>query len=174
MIIAAGASASLVWWAWLGWPSLSAWVGVERVYIWSLAVESIRANPITGVGLGAFRMLAGAAPQEGIAQPFFVVHAHNVFLQVALDVGVPGLVAYLALLGVATHMTYQVLRHDSEPYVRALCLGLWTNLAAIHIFGLADAIALGTKVGIFLWWNVGLIAAIHGVARRRWVSELPR
>ena len=100
MIIAAGASASLVWWAWLGWPSLSAWVGVERVYIWSLAVESIQANPTTGVGLGAFRMLAGPALQEGIAQPFLVVHAHNVFLQVALDVGVPGLIAYLALLGV--------------------------------------------------------------------------
>jgi putative inorganic carbon (HCO3(-)) transporter len=175
LLCAFGAVSGLAARVWLGPWSLARVLGPERPFIWSLAARDIRAHPITGVGLGAFRMVAGSAPEVGVVKPFFVAHAHNIFIQVALDVGIPGLVAYLALLGLATHMMYQVLRHDTDSNEKALCLGLWANLAAIHVFGLADAIALGTKVGIFLWWNLGLIAALYGVARRRWapVSRRP-
>jgi putative inorganic carbon (HCO3(-)) transporter len=50
-----------------------------------------------------------------ILYPFFTVppdtdiaHAHNIFLQTALDLGIPGLVAYLALLGSALVVCWQV------------------------------------------------------------------
>ncbi|MCR4341956.1 MAG: O-antigen ligase family protein [Gemmatimonadaceae bacterium] len=167
---ALGAAAALAAFLWLGPWSFSTIVGFERPYIWSLAVNAIRAHPIAGVGLGAFRIAsAGPAPDFGVDEVFFVAHAHNIFLQVALDVGIPGLLAYVALLGLATRMMYQILRRDSDGHKKALCLGLWANLVAIHVFGLADAIALGTKVGVFFWWSLGLIAALHDVARRRWV-----
>lgn len=169
---AIGTAAGLAAFLWLGPWSLSTILGPERPYIWSLATAAIRAHPIAGVGLGAFRIAeAGPAPEFGVDQVFFAAHAHNIFLQVALDVGLPGLLAYVALLGLATRMMYQVLCRDSDGHQKALCLGLWANLAAVHIFGLADALALGTKVGIFFWWNLGLIAALHHVVQRRWAAE---
>ncbi len=168
LLCALGATTGLIGWNWFGPWSLSKILGPERPFVWSLAVNAIQAHPTAGVGLGGFRVIAGPALEAGITEPTFFAHAHNVFLQVALDVGIPGLVAYLALLGLATYMTQQVLRRDCDSHEKAVCVGLWGNLVAIHIFGLADAIALGTKVGVYVWWNLGLIAALHNSARPRW------
>jgi putative inorganic carbon (HCO3(-)) transporter len=81
----------------------------DRVEIWSRALYAIQDFPFTGCGLGAFRRVVP------ILYPFFTVppdtdiaHAHNIFLQTALDLGIPGLVAYLALLGSALVVCWQV------------------------------------------------------------------
>jgi putative inorganic carbon (HCO3(-)) transporter len=84
-----------------------------------------------------------------------------VFLQTALDVGLPGLIAYLALLLVATALCWRLYRHGGKVEA-SLAVGLWASLAATHLFGLTDAIALGAKVGVFLWWNLALIGALGG------------
>ena len=162
----------LLGWMWWSPANTLRALGFGRLTAWSIAIEAIREHPISGVGLGAFRGLAPAL-QVNVPEPILPLpHAHNVFLQAALDVGLPGLAAYLALLGAATYMTWQVLRHDEDREERALCLGLWAGLVAIHVFGLVDAIALGAKVGIFLWWNLGVIAALHHVAAARWKRRL--
>jgi putative inorganic carbon (HCO3(-)) transporter len=161
------AAVALAGWLSFGSAGLSTMVGGHRTTLWALALESIQTHPLGGVGLGAFRVVVADAmrevPQgERIGAP----HAHNVFLQVALDTGFFGLVAYIALLIVATHMTHRILGRDGPASERALCLGLWSSLVAVHVFGLGDAIALGAKVGIFFWWNLGLIAALHNLSYR--------
>jgi len=99
-------------------------------------------------------------PLTRVARDVDIAHAHNVFLQTALDVGIPGLIAYVALLIVATLMCWQTYR-DGDPLAQRIALGLWGNLVAIHLFGLTDAVALGAKIGLFLWWSLGMIAALH-------------
>lgn len=89
-----------------------------------------------------------------------------IFLHVALDSGIPGLVAYLSLLALASYMSWNINSYGTDPRLGSLCLGLWGDLFAIHLFGLTDAIALGAKVGLFFWWNIGLIAALYKVVVR--------
>jgi hypothetical protein len=73
------------------------------------------------------------------------------------------------LFGV-TFLVWQVRRRDRSAGL--LAVGLWGNLLAVHVFGLTDAIALGAKVGLFFWVDLGLIAALHAcvVADRDTVS----
>ncbi|TET70287.1 MAG: hypothetical protein E3J56_08305 [Candidatus Aminicenantes bacterium] len=40
-------------------------------------------------------------------------------------------------------------------------LGLGCGQMAHFIFGMADSIPLGAKVGIFFWFSLGLIAAMY-------------
>jgi putative inorganic carbon (HCO3(-)) transporter len=137
-----------------------------RVELWSRALYAIQDFPFTGCGLGTFRQVTRVLyPLFLIPPDIDVAHAHNVFLQVALDVGLPGLIAYLSLLIAASLMCWQVYR-KGEPELRALALGLWGSLVAIHLFGLADAFVLGAKVGVFFWFALGLIAAAHGMMIR--------
>ena len=169
-------AAILTGWMWSRAETLPTILGSHRATIWSLAVESIQTHPLGGVGLGAFRLVViEAMRQVPIGERFGAPHAHNVFLQVALDAGVIGLVAYVALLVVATRMTYRMLHRDGPAFERALCLGLWSSLFAVHVFGIVDAIVLGAKIGVFFWWNLGLIAALHEGARRRsgWLETRP-
>jgi putative inorganic carbon (HCO3(-)) transporter len=72
-----------------------------RMEIWQRAVYMMQDFPFTGVGLGMYGRVAA------ILYPFFLIspdsnvpHAHNVFLQAAVDLGIPGLVAFVGLLTV--------------------------------------------------------------------------
>ena len=65
--------------------------------------------------------------------PFFTIspdtdiaHAHNMFLQMAVDVGLPGLIAYLALLELAGVVAWGAARRSSGV-VRGLSLGLFVD-----------------------------------------------
>lgn len=150
-------------------PSLMTHVG-GRAFTWTLALDAIVSRPLTGVGLGGFRLIAESL-QPANQPRLDVPNAHNTFLQVALDTGIPGLAAYLALLFGATKMTFALRRHPACDEHATLCFGLWAGLLAVHLFGIPDAIAPGAKVGIFLWWNLGLITALHALAVGR--SALP-
>jgi len=96
---------------------------------------------------------------------FDIAHAHNIFLQTALDVGLPGLVAYLVLLIVAGVVCWQCAR-QGHGLVRWMALGLAAGLVGLHVYGLADAVALGAKPGVAFWMALGLIAAMPQVIER--------
>lgn len=126
-----------------------------RYEVWRWAIPAIGDFPFTGVGLGAFRRVVSRL--YPIYYTTDIAHAHNVFLQVALDVGLPGLVAYLAILALAATATMQVARR--HPPARPLALGLLAGLVAFHVYGLTDTLAFGSKSAIALWLAIGLIGA---------------
>ncbi len=131
-----------------------------RPEIWSRALYAIQDFPFTGTGLGTFRRVVHLLyPLFTISPDTDIAHAHNLFLQVALDLGLPGLIAYLAVLWVALTVAWRAAKRGSGV-PRGLALGLMAGLLALHIYGLTDAIALGAKPGIAFWLALGLIAAL--------------
>ena len=72
----------------------------------------------------------------------------------------------MALLVLAMTLCLRVHAQARFSLEQSLALGLLGNLVAVHLFGMTDAIVLGAKVGLFLWWTLGLVAALHlGVTR---------
>jgi putative inorganic carbon (hco3(-)) transporter len=133
-----------------------------RVVIWSRAMGAIHDFPWTGVGTGMFRQVA---PQ---LYPFFSIqfeqdvgHAHNHLVQTTLDLGIPGLIAYLGLwLGVSV-MLRQIWRAGPLIWQRILTLAFAGALLSYFIYGLTDTVGLGAKPGFLFWFLLGLIAALH-------------
>lgn len=134
-----------------------------RLQHWERALIGINMFPLTGMGMNMYRRLIH------VFYPIFMVshnreipHAHNEYLQAALDLGIPGLIAFLALNLGAIWMVIRVWR---GPQVmegqKAIALGLGGGLVAHMIFGITDAIALGAKPGIFYWMLLGVIAGLH-------------
>lgn len=133
--------------------TLTAWQ--FRVQIWQTAVTALQNAPLTGVGLGTFRRVARRLFPLGVPARYDIAHAHNIFLQMALDTGLPGLVAYLALLGVAGRMGWQLKSH------RPLVIGLCASLIAFHVYGLTDALALGSKTAVGFWFILALLNTLY-------------
>jgi len=58
-------------------------------------------------------------------------------------------------------MCVQILRKSKTQWQRMTALGLGCGQLAHFIFGIADSIPLGAKVGIFFWFSLALISSIY-------------
>jgi O-antigen ligase len=138
---------------------------VGRPELWAIAVTMIREFPLTGVGMNGFRRVMPVVhPSNTAAHGMDDVHAHNHLLQAALDLGIPGLVAYLALWLVCGALLVAVVRHADERADRILARGLAVALLAHFLFSMTDAIPLGAKVGVLFWMALALVTSLHRVA----------
>jgi len=142
-----------------------------RLEIWARALLAIGDFPLTGVGLNAFRRVVHVLyPLFGVSPEIDLAHAHNHLFQVALDLGLPGLISYLSLWFISAGLLWSTagsLRKRGatrHPYY-ALVAGLSGSLAAGWVFGLFDVVALGSRPA-FLWWLLlGMTAAVNYAVR---------
>ncbi len=154
-----------------------------RLLIWPRALSAIQDFPITGMGMNTFRKLLPVLyPIYSMTSGVDVGHAHNEILQAALDLGIPGLIAYIALYLVAFKMLFDTWRNSkptpgdklqplflSNPvFIRPVILGLGGGLLAHLLFGLTDAVALGAKPGILFWMLLALITSLY---KQRYIGK---
>jgi O-antigen ligase len=128
-----------------------------RLTIWGVGVERLKASPWTGVGINQFR---DVAPYK-IEGRTDVGHSHNIFLQTALDVGIPGLLAYTGLIG--SLIWWGLSAAALRGAIPAVAVAASLSLLVTHLFGLLDAITLGAKVGAIQWACAGLILGASAI-----------
>jgi putative inorganic carbon (HCO3(-)) transporter len=161
-----------------------------RLQIWQFALQLFAQRPWQGAGLGLF-----AAMQTPVAGSTPAPHAHNLLLQVGMDLGLPGLLAYLAVLGGVIAMLWNLLRRR-ESYERlstrerqqrplewpqrlasgsvyrtrlhwTLALGAAAALAGMLVHGLVDAALWGNKVAFLPWLLFALVAILYQTTKER-------
>lgn len=135
-----------------------------REEVWSRAVYALQDVPYTGIGLGMFsRAVSVLYPLFLVGPDVDIGYAHNIYLQVGVDLGIPGLVAYLALLTlglVAAWQAFRFARQQGSGDLAAVALGLGVSLGVIMLHGLVDSAVWDTKPAILSWALFGTIAAV--------------
>ncbi len=138
-----------------------------RMEIWSRALYGIQDFAFTGMGLGTFRRIVHLLyPLFLIPPDKDIAHAHNFFLQTALDFGLPGLVAVLALYLIALVLLFRH-RLRPGPLPRVWSIGILGSLVGQGIYSQVDAIAMGSKPNFLLWYLLALAVGLAGTERRR-------
>lgn len=137
----------------------------QRGEIWSRALVLLHDLPFTGVGFDNYRRLVALRMPLMLMREPTVSHAHNLYLQIALDLGLPGLAAVLALVGASVRAALSGLRHQRAHDRACACLALAcvVSLAGLGLHGLIDAAVWNNK-GAFLPWLVMAIALALGQA----------
>lgn len=130
-----------------------------RQEVWRWSVVAVQDFPFTGVGLGSFRRVIRRLYPLAIDPGYNVVHPHNLFLHTAVDIGIPGLIVYLALVGLVLVLGWRAARHNAQ--LRPYALGLTAGLIAFHVYGIGDVLALGSKTGLAFWFLLGLVTTLH-------------
>jgi putative inorganic carbon (HCO3(-)) transporter len=151
-----------------------------RRLVWDAGNALLRDFAFTGMGLGTFRVLVYMLyPMADIPPTYDLAHAHNFFLQTALDFGVPGLVAFLVLYAVVVvqlvrlaHAPNQQAIWPSLPFVtpRVLAIGWMGCLVGQTVYSLFDVVAMGSKPNFVWWWWMALMLA----AANLWLGERDR
>ena len=138
-----------------------------RLEVWSRAVDMILDFPFTGIGIGLFQPLADRLYPFLIFEPGKVFHAHNLFLQVAVDLGIPGLLAWLWILAVVilnAARAYRTGRTQKDLLITALGAGLLCSQVALIVHGLTDAVTWGmVRPAPVVWalWGTAIVAALY-------------
>ncbi|MDY7076701.1 MAG: O-antigen ligase family protein [Chloroflexota bacterium] len=139
----------------------------QRVEIWSRAVYAIQDFAFTGLGLGTFEQVVAVLYPLFLNPDGTVPHAHNLLLQVAVDLGLPGLVAYLALLSltfVGGFSAYRAFQQQGQSALAGLCTGCIAGLVGMCVHGLVDVANWGIKLAFVPWAVMGLMVGLREVA----------
>jgi putative inorganic carbon (HCO3(-)) transporter len=128
-----------------------------RLEVWSRAVYMIQDFPFTGVGMGLYGRTADLLYPFFLYAPGTSSHAHNLFLQIAVDLGVPGLIAWLAIWILMISTAFQLYRHGrarQDGWAGGLGAGLLCSQIALVSHGMLDAVTWGMVKPAPLVWVI--------------------
>ncbi len=134
----------------------------ERVEIWSRALYMIQDFPFTGAGANTYPLVVNLLYPMFLVSPDRIIpHAHNLYLQVAVDLGLPGLIAFVAIVLIALACAARGMRRGAtDPVGNAIAWAGCASLAAMLAHGLVDATTWIVGWGAPLPWLVmGLLLA---------------
>jgi putative inorganic carbon (hco3(-)) transporter len=143
---------------------------MARINLWKAALRMIAESPAVGVGIGNFRW---EAPKYNIdiREPQV---AHNTYLQIATEMGVPALMVWLLILAVTYLEMIRVRRRtrdrlDGDWYARHT----WTIQLAIVAFAVSH-IFLSKIIHELLYLTIALGAALRAIAIEAEAAEAAR
>jgi len=133
-----------------------------RFDIWNSAFDILRDYPWTGVGMNLFRdaKVRDLYPVPSFPQPI-LPHAHNEFLQIAADLGIPGLLVYTGWHIVLILVLWHLYRRATLHNLRLLAAGVVMALLAHGFYGFGDAITLWDRLAFVYWWMLALGCAAY-------------
>jgi putative inorganic carbon (hco3(-)) transporter len=168
LLLGLGAGSVVFWSRVVAWTSNSS-TGLDslpsRVEVWDRGLRMLQDFPYTGIGMGQFSIVFHRFYLPVLIPPdSYVPHAHDYFLQLGLDLGVPGAVGILFMLGGFLWTMWRVYRTAASPLLRVIAVGFAAALMGFLIYGLTDAVVIGARAGIVLWILLGLGAALAQVS----------
>jgi putative inorganic carbon (hco3(-)) transporter len=109
--------------------------GQDRVSIWRDTLHLIRLHPVLGSGLGTFTVIYPSVQTAFLNN--FVDHAHCDYLQIAMEIGVPGTILLFGAIFWILRLTVLHCRRGGE-YDKAISLACLGSITAILLHSLAD------------------------------------
>lgn len=148
-------SGGSVWRRVLSIPDLQA--NAERLQIWRANLAMLAERPLTGFGFGN---------HDEFMEPYYAAHvqsamrdhAHNSFLQIAVDAGLLGLTAWLVLCAVLLRMGWRAQRSARAEPERHLLFGAWLALQGFLLGGLTQH-NFGDAEVVIVWWSLAALLA---------------
>jgi len=135
----------------------------HRFEIWSFAISEITRHPVVGIGYGSETLrLLYPKDDENLqigGLPVRNVGAHNIFLYLALHVGIPGLLFFIWLTAVIIISLIKSYRDATQFPSTAVLLGSLTGVVGLLVRLQFDQMLVGTLA--ILFWVLIALAMVH-------------
>ncbi|TKJ38360.1 hypothetical protein CEE37_12635 [candidate division LCP-89 bacterium B3_LCP] len=133
-----------------------------REVLWQPALELITEKPVLGHGLNSFQAIF---PDE--LRPYMTDPGagdwHNLYLQVAVESGLLGLVAFLWMLGIGLYICHNRIRLAKTPEERGLAWGLFGALAFFCIAGGMGVFLVRIPITVLVFLVLGGITSSRNI-----------
>ncbi len=142
-----------------------------RVHIWEGTLNLLSEHGLSGIGISVdvFQKIYPRYALSGIES---APHSHNLYLQIAVECGVFGLILFLIFLFTYVKHTFT---HCSKPYSdrsRITVAAIFCATLAILAQGFTDHIWYNYRVFLFFWLCIGLCVASTRIMREEERSRM--
>jgi hypothetical protein len=122
---------------------------MQRLEAWSVGLRLTTSSPILGVGFNQF-------------VEHHPLTAHSAYVLAAAELGLPGLIAWSAILYLSLKIAVRVMRTEAAPVARTWALAMFSATAGMLV-GIAF---LSFAYKTALWTYVGLTGVLYQAVRR--------
>lgn len=133
----------------------------ERPQWWGISLDLIQKYPFTGVGMGRFRHEAQLnAPPDVQDIPF---HAHNIYLHIAVEQGIPSLLLFLWMVGLFWKQLWTIrstIGDRGDFWKMGAFIGGSGFLISTLVYGTVDYIFHHRSLLLF-WFIIGILYYIQ-------------
>ena len=164
-----------------------------RLAFWESTVAMILDHPFLGIGWGMYFMVYPEYDFYLQGAPVQIVHAHNMYLNYAAEIGVPGALSFLwfffgslvlafrlpkrvppweAVLAAHEHewrtvadVRTALARWRRRRFVEGLSTGLGLAFFSVALNGITDHLLFNIPSSMLLWMLAAMTAALHTIAR---------
>jgi len=141
---------------------------IHRVNIWSFTLEQIPKHPFVGIGYGkeSYRLVFDQKSEESLPGHEQVRNAgtHNIFLELALHVGLPGLLLFVWLVARIAKTTLAEFHRAADFWSKAVLLGVGVSVIGMGVRLMFDQMFVVTLA--LLFWILVAVAMLEcGTAR---------
>ncbi len=124
-----------------------------RLEIWKTALSILKEHPLIGCGFGtAWKAIPGFSSSINA----LVGHAHNLYLNFAMETGIIGLTAFLGFSISRISRGFKKLG-TLQGIERDVVIGIIGGLMGTAFHGTVDAVPLAPQLGIVIWTFLGLM-----------------
>lgn len=132
-----------------------------RIEAWKFGLQRVQENLFLGYGLGRDNF-AKKYPQlkEKFGPTHF--HAHNIFLDISLQMGLGGLIVFILLIGKMLHLFWDSFRRNSNESRQYILLSVIIATVVFFIRNMFDTLFVSDS-GSFIWilWGIGMSQCVE-------------
>lgn len=141
----------------------------DRLKTWKESLEIVKSFPVFGTGLGTFEYVYPRY-KSGPSQLRWE-HAHNDYVEGAVELGIPGLLTALYGVGLFYRGMFRLLKSRKSIEPRLLGLGGMAGITAILIHSVVDFnLQIGAN-GLFFFFLLGFTVAVAHLRIRQETRE---
>lgn len=127
----------------------------QRIEIWKKSLISIKNHPLLGVGIGNFPVVLA----QDIKLAKAGSSAHNLYLHIAAELGIPALLLILWLLWIIFKKTYKNFTNDYDPFLKVYFASVLIFISWVFIYLLTDAAIFDERAFLLFVAVAGTILA---------------
>lgn len=135
-----------------------------RVEVWRLAIKLIEQHPWLGTGLGGFRLhyVPYSIPEYNLVE-----HAHNLWLMLAAEIGIPLMLLFTTIVGLVCYQGVKsLMMKPFKPTEQSVLIGYLLGFMGCTLFALFDVTFYDARVNVLGWLTLAAIQSIPQLCER--------
>jgi putative inorganic carbon (HCO3(-)) transporter len=138
-----------------------------RIALWESTIAMIADKPLLGIGWGAYWMVY---PEYD----FFInnpntkiLHAHNMYLNIAAEIGIPGLIAFVTMMVGHVRLALASIGKTAPKWSSGVMLGIVGAICGLIVNGFTDYVLFSMQLSMLFWLLNALIVVVWQQNKQR-------